>query len=563
MEMIYGASVPVEGATVSAVGASTTTDATGMYSLEVTAGTIDVTASKLLYTDDTETGVLVNLSEHTIDVNFTLTPIINVDVSVMVSGTSTDVDPESDALEMVDIDTTIVMTFEEALNASTIEEFTLDSVTGDTVWNADNMTVTFTPAANLSDSTEYTLTITTAVTNETDMQILPRDVEWVFKTYEEVVPIIPTITPADGATDVALDAEVKITFSHAVNTTATEAAITAAFGTGFTWAADNKSVVISHADFDEGKQYTVSVSDAGESLDGTMKTQAATSTFTTIETKYPIKIGPIKDKDGNILVGAQVVVKDSSGNTVASGTTDSSGYFEDELDDPLPAGTYTVTATKDGKSVSKDFTVAGTESEYDFDMSDAPVPIEKKTDDDEIDWLPIILIIIVIIIIVILLALAMRPKKAAEEELEEEEGEMEEGMEDEEFECPECGAAVTSGEAVCPECGAEFEEEEFECPECGARLEAGAEVCAECGAEFETEEEEMEEGEEMDEEELEDYEVEEDEEFEEEEMEDEEMEDEDMEDEEELPEEDEEELPEDEEEPEEEEALDEEEEEET
>jgi hypothetical protein len=179
-EMIYGVAVPVEGAMVKTGTYEAMTDVDGMYSLQAAAGTgMDVTASKFLYDSATETGIDVVVDEHTIDVNFTLTPIINIDVSVMVGGTSTDVDPESDALEMVDVDTMIVMTYDEALNGSTIEEFTLDSVTGDTVWNADNMTVTFTPAANLSDSTEYTLTITTAVTNETDMQILPRDVEGV------------------------------------------------------------------------------------------------------------------------------------------------------------------------------------------------------------------------------------------------------------------------------------------------------------------------------------------------------------------------------------------------
>jgi hypothetical protein len=533
---------PIEGATVSAAGESAVTDATGMYSLEVTAGSHDTTASMSLYTDSTITGVTVNLGETTIDVNFTLEPEVNIDAKVTLQDdTVATLDPEGTSQEDVSADTEIMLEFEEAINATSLDFFTVveDStgteVAGNSSWNATSNTVTFTPTTALNGGENYTLTVMDTVMNATDAAILPRDIEWMFMVFEVTETVTATITPADTTTGVELDAEVKIVFSHAMNETVTEAAITAAFGTDFTWAADGLSVVISHANFSYSTPYTVSVSDAGLSLGG-LATAAATSTFTTMAAPtFDYPLGAVLDKDNNPVANANVVVKDANGDTVWTGQTDADGEISWSETTALPEGDYTVTVSKaDYEDVEFTFSV-----DANGDLVGTPtIPTMKASDgdggEDEFDWLPVILIIVVIIIIVILLALAMKPKKAAEEELEEEEGEEEEGAEEEEFECPECGAAVSSGEAVCPECGAEFEEEEFECPECGAQLEAGAGTCSECGAEFEAEEaaeegEEMEEGED---EELEDYEIEE-EEFEEEEMEEgEEMEEEEMEEEE-------------------------------
>lgn len=545
---------PIEGATVSAAGETTETDAAGLYTLEVTAGSHDTTASMNLYTDSTITGVSVSLGEHTIDVNFTLEPDVNIAAKVTKQDdTVATLVPEGAVQENVSAETDIMLEFDEAINATSLDFFTVveDStgteVAGNSSWNATSNTVTFTPTAALTGGETYTLTVMDTVMNATDAAILPRDIDWMFTVYEVTETVTVTITPVDTTTGVLLDAEIKIVFSHAMNETVTQAAITAAFNTDFTWAPDGLSVVIVHANFSYNTPYTVSVSDAGLSLGG-LATAAATSTFTTIpEPTYPYDLGTVEDEDGNAVANANVVVKDANGDTVWTGQTNADGEISFTETSPLAEGDYTVTATKaDYEDIEFTFTV-----DANGDIVGTPtIPTMKASDgdgkDDDFDWLPVILIIIVIIIIVILLALAMKPKKAAEEELEEEEGEEEEGAEGEEFECPECGAAVSSGEAICPECGAEFEEEEFECPECGAQLEAGAGTCAECGAEFEAEEEELEEGEEGEEgeeEELEDYEIEE-EEFEEEEMEEgEEMEEEEMEEVEEGEEAEEEELP--------------------
>jgi hypothetical protein len=141
-----------------------------------------------------------------------------------------------------------------------------------------------------------------------------------------------------------------------------------------------------------------------------------------------------------------------------------------------------------------------------------------------------ILLLLIIIIIIILLAASMTKKKAkaieeeelAEEEEEVVEEEVTEEMDEEGYECPECGSPISEDLPECDECGAtlewededeleeeieeeepiptkrsskkssakeedeeEEEDEEFECPTCGASVGEDDSVCPTCGEEFE------------------------------------------------------------------------------
>lgn len=103
------------------------------------------------------------------------------------------------------------------------------------------------------------------------------------------------------------------------------------------------------------------------------------------------------------------------------------------------------------------------------------ITVEPKEDEDTIDnefvFYSIIIVIIVIIILIIVLAILRKRmkeeedykkfKRAEDEAGKEEEGEEEEEDigEEEEFECPSCGALLVADDDVCPECGEEFEEE--------------------------------------------------------------------------------------------------------
>ena len=70
----FDTGLPIEGATVSTDAVSDVTDALGFYSLEVSAGTFDVTAEMTGYVSQTVTGVSVSVDE-TVTQNFVLTPI--------------------------------------------------------------------------------------------------------------------------------------------------------------------------------------------------------------------------------------------------------------------------------------------------------------------------------------------------------------------------------------------------------------------------------------------------------------------------------------------------------
>jgi hypothetical protein len=190
-----------------------------------------------------------------------LEPIINIDVSVMVGGIETAVAPEAAATEDADVDTAVMMEFGEAILNETLV-FTLEDeggneVTGAMEYNATSYIITFTPDSDLAEGENYTLTITDSVENLTNVAILPRDVTWQFNTMLTEIFVTATFSPADGDDNQELDVEVKITFSHEMNKSATEAAITAAFGTNFTWSNNGKSVVIEHDDFSYDTPYTV------------------------------------------------------------------------------------------------------------------------------------------------------------------------------------------------------------------------------------------------------------------------------------------------------------------
>ena len=165
----------------------------------------------------------------------------------------------------------------------------------------------------------------------------------------------------------------------------------------------------------------------------------------------------------------------------------------------IPKGTEITATLGTGDKEIKRTWKWGEETAPYTDIFDPDVVIpEKEKEDDDSEILLIVAIVVIVFIIIILVVLAMKSKGVPEDELFDDEIR--------EYECPSCGAIVTSDMDTCPECGEVFEEEEYKCPECGDLVEQDSTECDSCGAEFEApekaeEEGEEEEGEEEDEEE--------------------------------------------------------------
>jgi hypothetical protein len=101
-------------------------------------------------------------------------------------------------------------------------------------------------------------------------------------------------------------------------------------------------------------QYTVTATKTGAVFAETNPTAAITvgpdstgNNFTTVKTKFRISF-TAKGSGGANLSGVTITVKNANNQTVAQGVTNASGVYQTNM--VLPAGTYTSTATKYGRS---------------------------------------------------------------------------------------------------------------------------------------------------------------------------------------------------------------------
>jgi len=128
-------------------------------------------------------------------------------------------DPDSGAINVV-LNKVIKVTFSQVIDPLTItsESFTLRNgtslIAGD--FTFDGAIVYFTPLAELSSSTTYTATITTAVTNLEGVA-LANNYVWNFSTGSLLAPTVISTDPIDDATDVVLNKVISATFSEVMD----------------------------------------------------------------------------------------------------------------------------------------------------------------------------------------------------------------------------------------------------------------------------------------------------------------------------------------------------------
>ncbi|MEE9505856.1 MAG: PKD domain-containing protein, partial [Thermoplasmata archaeon] len=240
-------------------------------------------------------------------------------------------------------------------------------------------------------------------------------------TIDCTAPTVLDKTPANAATDVALDAEIVVNFSEAIDTL--DWTITpdpGGWGTAV-WTADAMNVTLSHsADFAESTEYTVNVtvlttdaSDPGNAL-----AAVYSFTFTTgIANEAPTAdAGPDRtvNVDESMTFDGTGSSDPDAGDTLTYewnfGDGSALGTGAEPTHTYTEIGTYTVTLT--------------VEDSHGLTHSDEMIVTVEEKDGDgilaEYWWLILILIIVIVLIIVVV---AMRRKKPEEEEYIEEEEE--------------------------------------------------------------------------------------------------------------------------------------------
>jgi hypothetical protein len=193
----------------------------------------------------------------------------------------------------VAVSSLITATFSEPLDPSTvtIATFTLDlgAVPVSGTVSFAGVTATFDPAVDLAPGSVYTATVTTDVTDLAGNHLAENFV-WTFTTSpppDVVPPSVIAITPANGATGVAVDINVTATFSEAMNPATINASsflvrhggapIPGVVGYAGTTATFNPD-----GEFPFGAQLTATITTAAADLAGNALVTENTWSFTTV-----------------------------------------------------------------------------------------------------------------------------------------------------------------------------------------------------------------------------------------------------------------------------------------
>ena len=306
----------------------------------------------------------------------------------------------------------IQVTFSEAMDASTIipANFTLKNtgtsanVTVTVAYNAATQVATITPTGSLSNLTNYTLTVGTGVKDAAGNPMVAPVVS-TFTTAPVPDVIRPTIVgrfPAPGATLVAADTAVRVTFSEPIDqTTMTSTnfklAPTSTPGSPvaatLTYESATNTVKIKPTtNLGSNVQYTVTVTTGVKDLAGNTLLAQDTWTFTTvtdataptvlsttpannatgIATNSTINVVFSEDMDATTITGTTFTVKTTVGATPVAGSVSYNVATRTAIFNPtgnLTANTaYTVTIT----SGAKDLAGNGLAGNFSFEFTTAP-----------------------------------------------------------------------------------------------------------------------------------------------------------------------------------------------
>jgi hypothetical protein len=243
--------------------------------------------------------------------------------------------------------TNVVAAFNESMNKTTTAgAFSLRrtsdgaSVSGSVVWFGDGAPV-FVPSSPLNGATQYTATVSTAAT-DIDGVHLAAAKTWSFTT--SAVPVIKSVSPADGATGVFPNANAFAVFNEAMDKPSTAGAFSlrrtsdgAPVSGSVVWLSNDAPIFVPSKDLQQGVQYTATISTAARSAGGTSLPSAKSWRFTTTTRPVIERVSP------------------ASGATGVATNSGVYAVFSEAMDRASTQAAFTLRRTSNGAAVSGSF----------------------------------------------------------------------------------------------------------------------------------------------------------------------------------------------------------------
>ena len=226
--------------------------------------------------------------------SFTTAALADTTAPTVVSGSEVPANGATD----VAINAAISVSFDEALSPGTVNTstFLLTGPAGPVAGSVrySGTTATFTPLANLQNSSSYTAIVTTGITDLAG-NALATAATWTFTTTNPAVPpdttapsVVPgTLSPASGAVNVPVTSTVSAQFSEALDpSTVTSASVSLRAG-GFPVAgsvlySNNTITFVPSANLAFNSNYTITINNSVTDLAGNPLTTSVSWSFTTI-----------------------------------------------------------------------------------------------------------------------------------------------------------------------------------------------------------------------------------------------------------------------------------------
>jgi predicted amidophosphoribosyltransferase len=175
--------------------------------------------------------------------------------------------------------------------------------------------------------------------------------DMIYLRVDTVAPQIASSIPADGARNVSLSPDIKITFSESMNRPGVEKAISIANYTGNlqnpSWDSTSTTISFSLAELTDNMTYTITVSSMAKDTAGNALKKTELS-FTTVPTRGGI-VGKVMNSENVFVKGAKVVLRTENGTKVVEMSTDATGSFGFNS---ILAGNYTISVSASGHDPS-------------------------------------------------------------------------------------------------------------------------------------------------------------------------------------------------------------------